>query len=167
MLSRCRRFECGTAPRRRAPTPAAPPLVLSRLQWEPGRLISRRRLSILRRRRVRARHAEWPSNHPSRVRRGLHRRREDNRDSLTRHRGDRPALPLARLGSAACLLALLHFHPPLRGGQTRGPSHLRRQISGNFHACANFYDHRAIPAHEWISSSFSPREPFGSHATPN
>jgi hypothetical protein len=43
------------------------------------------------------------------------------------------------------------------GGQTRFPSHLRRQICGNFHARANFGDDRSIPGHESNSSSFSPR----------
>ena len=58
--------------------------------------------------------------------------------------------------SDARLPASLHVDPPFSGGQTRGPSHLRRQIGGNFHACANFDDDRNIPGHEPNSSSFSP-----------
>ena len=58
--------------------------------------------------------------------------------------------------SDARLPASLHVDPPFSGGQTRGRSHLRRQISGDFHACANFDDDRNIPGHEPNSSSFSP-----------
>ena len=48
----------------------------------------------------------------------------------------------------------------LWGGQTRITSHQRRQISGDFHARANFDDDRGIPAHEFSSLSLSPRGPF-------
>jgi hypothetical protein len=60
-------------------------------------------------------------------------------------------------------LAFLRFHPPFGGGQTLFTSHLRRQISGNFHARANFGDDRGIPGHESHSLSLSPRGAFLSH----
>jgi hypothetical protein len=125
-----------------------------------------------------------PPNHLSRAYRGVHRRRRNRRDSWTRHHGDLPALPLVRSGPSsrrpAAVWTLAFPLPkeqtphrnlplarrlpstlvrPFRGGQTRAPLHLRRQISGDFHACANFDDYRFIPAHELNSLSFSPRGP--------
>jgi hypothetical protein len=38
--------------------------------------------------------------------------------------------------------------------------HLRRQISRDFHACANFDNDGSVPAHDLNSLSFSPRRPF-------
>ena len=48
----------------------------------------------------------------------------------------------------------------LCGGQAAFSSHQRRQISGDFHAHANFGDDRGIPAHEFNSLSLPPRWPL-------
>jgi hypothetical protein len=56
-----------------------------------------------------------------------------------------------------------HFRPPLGTGRTRFTSHLRRQISSNFHARANFDDDWGTPRHESNSLRLSPRGSFLSH----
>src|ERR1700683_1782740 len=59
----------------------------------------------------------------------------------------------------------LHVRPPYKGGQAGRLLHLRRQISRDFHAGANFDNHRHIPSHGSNSLSFSPRGPFRSTGT--
>jgi hypothetical protein len=152
MPSRYRRFE-GDAARRassfpRATGPAVPAAHPS-ANFSGNSAVSSQDAGFGSSATVSARCAGRPSKHPAWVYRGVHRRWEDTRDSWTRHRGDRPAAGQIRI--CRLLLAFLHADPPFRDGQTHAPSHLRRKIRGDFHAGANFHDHRAIPAHELIS----------------
>ena len=51
-------------------------------------------------------------------------------------------------------LTSLQIGPPFRVDRPAFALHLRRQISGDFHARADFDDDRSIPAHECDSLSF-------------
>jgi hypothetical protein len=69
-----------------------------------------------------------------------------------------------RTYSVACLATFSTFVRLIKAGRL-ADLHLRRQISRDFHASANFDNDRDIPSHRFDSLSFSPRGASGSHWT--